>query len=312
MQSEFKNIFSVIDLGTNTCLLLIASLSNGKPEKIFEAQEIPRLGKDLYITGKISGESFKTTADIFSMYKSLSQSYGAGKIYAFGTSAMRDASNSREFAAFIKSRTGIEIKIISGNDEARYSYEGAVYDLNGNKEYAVIDIGGGSTEISWKESGILMNISFNAGSVRLYENFFSNEYDIPLITEESLQKARNDIKKVFENYDGSMLKGKTLAGVAGTLTTLSALINGLKEFDENIIHKDVLKREDIINVLNKLLKMNNEERSGLGSYMKGRSDVIISGILILLEIMNHFSLEEIIVSAKGLRYGLMLNLNEFN
>jgi len=102
-----------------------------------------------------------------------------------------------------------------------------------------------------------------------------------------------------------------LVGVAGTVTTLSAIKNNLTKFDEVLIHKDELTLEEVKKILQKLVSMTNEERLNLGEFMKGRSDIIICGTLILVEIMSHFNCNSIIVSTKGLRYGLMLNSADF-
>ena len=114
MPLKSGEIISVIDIGTNTCLLLVASLQNNIPVKIFEAQEIPRLGKDLYSTKNISKEKFALVADIFRKYISLSREHNSQKIFAFGTSALRDAENSNEFIEYISKETGVRIKVISG------------------------------------------------------------------------------------------------------------------------------------------------------------------------------------------------------
>lgn len=307
MQSKFKVVNSVIDLGTNTCLLLVASAENNQISTLYEAQEIPRIGKDLYETGRISDECFGKVSEIFKKYISVSEKYNAKKIYAFGTSALRDAANGKEFIGFIKDRTGIEIKIISGTEEAKYSFEGALFDLGKPDEYAVIDIGGGSTELSFLSKGKIDSFSMDIGSVRLYELFLKEE-----ISSESLSNTGKFIRDNLNKAEFRIPDNKNLAGVAGTITTLSAIKNNLKDFEFNVIHKDIMTKEEIENLFSKLIHMTKDERLNIGSYMKGRSDIIITGALILLEIMNRYKFDSLIVSAKGLRYGLMLNLEEFN
>lgn len=302
MQSRDKNIYSVIDLGTNTCLLLTANLSNNILTKLYEAQEIPRLGKDLYKTGMISHESFQKVSEIFNRYVSVSKEYCSEKIFAFGTSALRDAKNSTEFIDFIEKSMGIRIRIITGKEEAKYSYEGAVFDLEKNKSYAVLDIGGGSTEICYRERNEISSVSFDIGAVRLFEH----NQDL-----KNLESTKISIRRKINSEDVNIGERK-LVGVAGTITTLSAIKNGLEDFSENIIHKDILRISDINDIFNKLTSMTAQERLDLGSYMAGRSDVIISGTLILMELMKFLKAEEIIVSAKGLRYGLFLNISDFN
>lgn len=305
MQSKDNGVFSVIDLGTNTCLLLVASLVNGKLTTLFEAQETPRIGKGIYDTHKISDEGFEKAREIFEKYKRVSDEHNVNEINAFGTSALRDAGNSNEFVDFIKSKTGIGIRVISGSEEAECAYLGAVYDLP-EDDYAVIDIGGGSTEISCHESGLLVNESVNIGSVRLTEMFFLNGY-----SHEAQSGAVTFIDEYLDKLPLSA-KGKNLVGVAGTLTTLSAIRLGLKEFDVEKVHGDIISLSNVKEITDRLIMMNEKERLSIGTYMAGRSDIIISGALILRELMKKLDSRSVKISARGLRYGLMLKLDAFS
>ena len=306
MPLESGEIISVIDIGTNTCLLLVASLQNNIPVKIFEAQEIPRLGKDLYSTKNISKEKFALVADIFKKYIYVSREHNSQKIFAFGTSALRDAENRNEFIEYISKETGVRIKVISGEDEAYHGYLGAVFDMEQHEQCVVLDIGGGSTEISFKSEGVFNHKSINIGSVRLYENYFRESH-----SEIKIKEASDLIKAELKNISYDDIKGRALIGVAGTLTTLSAIKHGLKKFDENIIHKDILHLQDVKNIFEKLISMNDEEILDLGEYMKGRSEIILSGTLILITVMEFFGLDAVTVSVKGLRYGLLYKSADF-
>ncbi len=300
------NIISVIDLGTNTCLLLIASLENNFPVKIFEAQEIPRLGKDLYKTKKIPEEKFTLVSGIFRKYIVSSREYGSRKILAFGTSALRDAENSKEFIDFIRKDTGVGIRVISGEEEAYYGYLGAVTDMEESENYAVLDIGGGSTEISYRSDGEFNHKSINIGSVRLYENYFRESN-----SELTIKEASDLIKKELRNFSSEDLKCRSLIGVAGTLTTLSAIKHNLNKFDEKIIHKDILHLSEIKNIFSMLKFMKDREILNIGEYMKGRSEIILSGTLILISVMEYSGIDSVTVSVKGLRYGLANKFADF-
>ena len=151
-----------------------------------------------------------------------------------------------------------------------------------HEQCVVLDIGGGSTEISFKSEGVFNHKSINIGSVRLYENYF--------------RESHSEIK---------------IKEASGTLTTLSAIKHGMKKFDENIIHKDILHLQDVKNIFEKLISMNDEEILDLGEYMKGRSEIILSGTLILITVMEFFGLDAVTVSVKGLRYGLMYKSADF-
>jgi exopolyphosphatase/guanosine-5'-triphosphate,3'-diphosphate pyrophosphatase len=305
MRSKDSGVYSVIDLGTNTCLLLVASLNKGKLTTLFEAQEVPRIGKGIYDTNRISSDSFEKAREIFEKYRRISEEYNVLEINAFGTSALRDAINSKEFVDFIRSKTGVEIRVISGNEEAECAFLGAVYDLP-EDDYAVIDIGGGSTEISCRDSGMLINESVNIGSVRLTEMFFADGYSA-----EALSEAGKFTEDSLRRIPLSA-KGKKPVGVAGTLTTLSAIRLSLKEFDIVKVHGDVITLDEVSEITHRLIRMNEQERLSIGSYMKGRSDIIVSGALILRILMEKLGAANVRISAKGLRYGLMLSLDAFS
>jgi len=306
MQLKNKRI-SVIDIGTNTCLLLIAELQDGKLNTIVEKQEIPRLGKGVDSEKNISKDAYERVLPVLKSYIEIAEAYAADSIFGIGTSALRDASNKDEFIENVLRETGIAVKILSGKEESKMSFEGALFDFDNKDNLAVIDIGGGSTELSFIEEDYKHKISMDMGSLRIKERFFSVRP-----TEQEINAAKDFIDEKLMGIDTTALKSKNLIGVAGTLTTLSAIMFGLKVFEPDKIHKSVLNYNDIVSVFNKLIKMTNNEILSIGDYMKGRSDIITSGILILIQVMSILNSKDIVVSAKGLRYGAFLSLIEEN
>jgi exopolyphosphatase/guanosine-5'-triphosphate,3'-diphosphate pyrophosphatase len=286
---------AVIDIGTNTCLLLIAEYVNGSLVKLFEKQEIPRLGAGVDKKKNISDDSLFRLLKVLKNYQEISYQYDCSDIIAFGTSALRDAGNRDKILRTIFDKIDLEVKIISGEEEARLSYEGSVFDQKDGNFYTVLDIGGGSTEFCFKKGDDFISKSINVGSVRLKERF------------PAYSDSAGFIKKEISSLTGNEFSGSELIGVAGTLTTLSAVKNGLKKFDEDKIHKDVLTISDVKAIYENLSVMNNEDILSLGDYMKGRSDIIVYGTLILKEIMEYFSFVKVIVSTKGLRYGIFID-----
>lgn len=298
-----RNRFAVIDIGTNTCLLLIAEYQDGKVITITERQEIPRLGKDVDSNKNISGDAFERILAVLKKYAEISDEYEADSVVAIGTSFLRDSSNSNEFINYVKEKTGIEIKVLSGEEESISSYNGTVFNFEDKEKYAVIDIGGGSTEVSYKEKGHHYKVSMDVGSLRIKERFLCEKP-----SEKEIISAKNLINEELRSLDVASLSKISLIGVAGTLTTLSAIKMGLNKFESEKIHKSVLVYDDILKIFNRLIKLSNEEILNIGYYMKGRSDIITSGILILLQIMSFLKKDEIIVSTKGLRYGVYLDM----
>lgn len=300
---EKNKRIATIDLGTNTCLLLISEFVNNKITTIGDFQEIPRLGKGVDKDRVISDEMFEKMREIFLKYKKLSLENDCKNIFAFGTSALRDASNKTEFIDYINSETGIEIDVIDGKKEAKFGFEGAlIYSSNKNNQ-AVLDIGGGSTEVSLSNNGKLTSLSMNIGAVRLKEKFFMESY-----SNENLDKAEQFILQSFVSLAYLNFENYNLTGVAGTVTTLSALNLDLKSFKIDKVSSSILRLTDVERLFCMLIDMKENEIESLGEYMKGRSDIIVSGAFILLHFMKHFKFEKITVSTKGLRYGAALEI----
>lgn len=306
MQSKSSRI-AVIDIGTNTCILLIAELMNGQLMKIFERTEFPRIGEGVDEKRIISDSSIQRLTKILKEYLKFAHTYEADRIFAFATSAVRDAKNKDEFISFFRKKLDLQIKIFDGFTEAKFGYYGAVYDLkDGNSEhYTVLDIGGGSTENSYIDDGKFFSKSIDVGSVRVTEKFFKDGFN-----ERSIELAKNFINDKFLEINFLNLEHRELVGIAGTATTLSALNARLRSFDEDKVHKSVLAINDVDILFNRLARMNEQQILELGDYMRGRADIITAGALILLEFMNYFSFDEITVSSKGLRYGVFLYLTK--
>lgn len=308
-------IGSIIDIGTNTILMMIGEFSPDKNSvtTLLDIQRVPRLGKGVDKNRNILPESTQKAIDILNEYKALSSKYGSEKITATATSFIRDSHNKQEFLDAIKVQTGISIQILSGADEAKWTFVGGVYDKLNNLDtnIATIDIGGGSTEItssltpvkdfqSLKELNLTVK-SMNIGSVRINEKFLSKHP--PAF--EDIVNAENFINENLKEIDFS-LSGCSLIGVAGTITTLGAIILGLNKFDPAKVDGLKISFDEVNNTLNKLIPMPVEELYGMGDYMTGRADIVIPGILILKCFMQKFNFNEVTVSTKGLRYGVFL------
>lgn len=247
--------------------------------------------------------------DVLLEYKSIIAHYNVDTIVVCGTSAVRDANNKEEFAKLIHSTTGFELEVLSGEDEAYWTYRGAISGIPGVKKATVVDIGGGSTEITvGNNKEIFDSISLNVGSVRLTERFFKHdppthpelEAAITLVEDELAQAGRFDFKD------------STLVGVAGTATTLAILAQGLKHFSIEAVTNYRLDLDTVYLLFRTLRAMPSQEIRQLSSMMEGRNDVITSGALILREIMAHYKFKEMIVSERGVRYGLAIRELEKN
>lgn len=312
---------AIIDIGTNTMLLLIADLNPGdySVKTIADIQRIPRLGKGIDSERNLSPETFTKAALVLKEYKEIITLNGADKIIATATSFLRDAGNKHEFIKSIKKENGIKIELLSGSEEARWTFIGGIFDKLGSainkKRICTIDIGGGSTEISvakmprkfhkdniYRISGEkIKSHSIDVGSVRIYERFFKKQPP----AQSDITLAAELIKNELGNLDFDFTDSY-LVGLAGTITTLAAMNLNLNKFESDKVDNLCLKLDDIRGLYDVLSKKSEKELLKMGDYMEGRSDIIFPGVLILKIFMEMFKFNDVIVSTKGLRYGILL------
>lgn len=310
---------TIIDIGTNTILMLIADfdVNSFLIKSELDIQRVPRLGKEVDAVRNILPESTQKAIDILNEYKKISNEHNSEHITATATSFIRDANNRKEFLLEIKQNTGIDIEILSGEDEAKWTFWGGVYDKipasDSRSAITTIDIGGGSTEIttgtinqlpinnkSIKDSHLICK-SLNVGSVRINEKFLKAHppsYESIVLAEEFINNSLEQI-----NYD---ITNSRLIGVAGTVTTLGAIKLGLDKFIPAKVDNTVINITEIEQILTRLSSMTLDELYFMGDYMTGRADIILPGILILKCFMRKFGFNRITVSTKGLRYGIFL------
>jgi len=309
---------TVIDIGTNTILMLIAEydIKTSSVKTIVDIQRVPRLGKGVDSNRNILPESIEKAIDILNEYKQISAEYNSNSITATATSFIRDSNNKAEFIKAVKDDTEIEIEILSGNDEAKWTFIGGVYDKLSHgdaKKITTIDIGGGSTEITIGTVSRLAidskNIneipltgkSMDIGSVRINEKFLSSHPP----SYENIIQAEQFINEHLKQIDFD-ISGSNLIGVAGTVTTLGAIKLELSKFEADKVDNLVISIDEIEHILSALTPLSLEELYLMGDYMTGRADIVIPGILILKCFMRKFGFDNVTVSTKGLRYGIFL------
>ena len=296
---------SSIDIGTNTILLLIVEAKGGIIAKVLhDEQVIARLGKGVDEHRIINSETANRIADFLCSYRSTSHKYRSEKIIAVGTSALRDASNKREFCDDMLQRTGIEIEILTGDDEAEWTYRGALGDAgSGAQNFTVLDIGGGSTEIiSGTSNTLSQKASLDVGCVRLTERFLRTSPP----TSQEISECRSFIRSNLSVVDLTQSKNSRVIGVAGTLTTLAAIHLRLTHYDPSRVEGCVLESEAVMRIFDQLKTKTREEMMRVPQISPGRADIVVAGIIILLEFMEAANLSEITVSDRGLRYGIIL------
>lgn len=299
------SIHATIDIGTNTVLLLIARKTHNQLEILRDEARISRLGEGLHQYLFLKPEAQKRTLSVLKEYRVLCDSLGAKKIVAVGTAAFRKAKNAVKFIQGIEKETGIQVKIISGKEEARLSFLSVQTDFGQYPHLHALDIGGGSTELIWQEG----STSLDMGAVILTERII--RHDPP--TDEEINKLNETIKKIVDASVPKQMGGlgwragsppMTLIGLAGTVTTLSAIQQGLVLWDGAMVQGSVLRIEDLDKMIGRFRRTTNEERGTMIGMVKGREDTILAGSLILQKVMERLKIDRVIVSDRGLRFGL--------
>lgn len=297
---------TAIDIGTNTILLLIADVApDGTMKAVRDEHVIARMGKGVDQHRAITQETFERTLGFLRSYKQISDECGSEKIIACGTSALRDASNGDRFIRSIADELGFEIRVLSGDEEAELTYLGAVSEFQqpGKQEYfGVLDIGGGSTELTLGVGNtVQQKQSLDIGCVRLTERVLKTSPPSSL----SMNRALKDIRAQVASF--SSLPSRTqLIGVAGTLTTLAALDLQLPTYDPRRVSGHVLTFDAIQQIFNHLRIKTMNEILAYPQILPGRADVLLAGIIILMEVMKRLNVDRITVSDRGLRYGIAM------
>ncbi len=299
-----------IDIGTNTVLLLVAE-ENGQQLKIRrEEHRLPRLGKGVDADGNISVESTIRVIDVLKEFKDIIDAEFAGcEVIVTATSAVRDAANREEFLNQVLIKTGYTVQILSGKEEADYTYSGAlaVFDTNyseSDEDIFVLDIGGGSTEIALGRKGQLIDsYSFDMGCVRFTERYLKQ--DPPF--QEEIRECKEQIKSLLNTHKFRPRKKCTAIGVAGTMTSLAAIDLQLETYDTSQLNGHLIRQDKLSKGIELFSLHTHDQLLELSpNLMKGREDIFLAGLLILEEFMKFYSLEEMLVSTGGIRHGAIL------
>jgi exopolyphosphatase/guanosine-5'-triphosphate,3'-diphosphate pyrophosphatase len=292
-----------IDIGTNTVLLLIVdhNAETGRLTPLCHIHHIPRLGKGVGETGKISREKIDALITILREFRKKAEEFSCEIILASGTYPFRAAKNALEVISEVNDKIGIHIRALPGEEEAQCSFLGAVSDTEFSDNLCVIDIGGGSTELitgTTKEIEYRNSVPF--GVVNMTEKLIK-EYPV---TPEFLVSIRNEIQTTLQaNYAIPTQPEKAIA-IAGTPTTLACMLQKLTNYDEEKIHRSTLTQAAVDALILQLASLTPiQVKETFSAIVSGREDVLLMGALLLSEIMTFLKLPQVEVSSHGLRYG---------
>jgi exopolyphosphatase / guanosine-5'-triphosphate,3'-diphosphate pyrophosphatase len=298
---------AALDCGTNSLRLLVADVSGDTLVDVVRRMEIVRLGQGVDRTGRLSDDALERTFGVLDEYAAIIRSLEVEALRMVATSATRDAVNREVFTAGVRGRLGVDPEVITGDEEAALSFDGATRELHGARAvappYLVVDIGGGSTEfVLGDDDGLKASRSVDVGCVRLTERHLRD--DPP--TAEQIAAALTDINRAIDEA-GAVVRfdeAQTLVGLAGSVTTVVAVALGLTEYDPIRIHHTRVSAADVSAVTQRLLAATRSERAALPVMHPGRVDVIGAGALVLDTVLVRCGFDSVVASEHDILDGI--------
>ncbi|MCV7245823.1 Ppx/GppA family phosphatase [Mycobacterium mantenii] len=310
--------FAGIDCGTNSIRLLIADFDGGRLRDVHRETRIVRLGQGVDATGEFAADAIARTRAALTDYAALIKEHGAQRVRMVATSAARDVANRDAFFAMTAEVLGAVLpgavaEVITGAEEAELSFRGAVGELDSAAgPFVVVDLGGGSTEIVVGADVVTASYSADIGCVRLTERCLHSDPPTP----EEVAAAREVVRERLEVALGVVpVEGaKTWVGLAGTMTTLSALAHDLTTYDSAAIHLSRVPGDDLLSVCERLIGMTRAERAALPPMHEGRADVIGGGAIVVEELARELraraGIDELTVSEHDILDGIVLSITD--
>lgn len=293
---------SVIDIGTNSVLLLVCQYQKGQIKPLLDLAAITRLGEGLQKTGVLSDAAMRRTEEQLENYLRISEQKEVSEIKAVGTSALRDAANSEDFVKRVKERLGLDIEVISGEKEAELSFVAVrrdpVLKLDLDQPLIIVDVGGGSTEIAVGDESVKNLYSLNIGAVRANDLFLKNEPPLQSEIDALTEYVRREIVELGLHTE------ITTIGIGGTMTNLAAVKLRQEKYDREKIHGLVITDDEISRQIKLFCSISLEKRRMVTGLEPERADIIIGGAVIFKAILEALECSQIKVSDRGLRYGI--------
>ncbi len=293
-----------IDLGTNSALLLVAQVEGRRIIPLLEEEKEIRIGEGLGRGKDLTQSAMERALRALSEFKEKALSCGVERLRLVGTNALREAANREEFLGLVKDRLGLELSVLSPAEEAELSFRGAVYGLESpGSPVFIADIGGGSTELVRGDGGQIVEWqSLPLGGVGLTERYVHSDP----ISREDLRRLNTGILQVLQTIRFDLPPTGVLVGVGGTITTLAAMDMGMACYDPQPVHGYWLSLSSVESIFNRLKSSPLLQRREMVGLSPKRAEIILAGTAICLHLMNYFSRSEVLVSSRGLRWGLVL------
>jgi exopolyphosphatase/guanosine-5'-triphosphate,3'-diphosphate pyrophosphatase len=301
---EGSHRVAVVDIGTNSARLLVADVLDGVVTPVERRSTVTRLGRGVDLSGRLSAEAIEDACAAIGEYVAVYRELGAETVVAIATSAVRDAENGSAFVAELRERFALSARVLDGEEEARLTYLGATSEHAPSEPTLVVDIGGGSTElIVGTGAEISFRASLQAGVVRHSERHISS--DPPTVIE--LEALASDVRGLIDAAIGDGVEASAGIAVAGTPTSLGAIEMELEPYDPAQVHGHVLSLTSIQRMLSLLASTPLSRRVEIPGMHPDRAPTIVAGVVILIETMRAFGLEQIEVSEHDILYGTAIS-----
>lgn len=305
-----------IDCGTNSIRLLIADIDDGKISDVHREMRIVRLGQGVDATGQFTPDALTRTRTALADYAELMRRHEVSRVRMVATSATRDASNRDVFFSITAEVLGTVVpgamaEVITGTEEAELSFRGAVNELDSaTGPFVVVDLGGGSTEVVLGVRDVEASFSADIGCVRLTERCLHSDPPTAVEIAAAREVVREGLGEAFRNVP--VERARTWVGVAGTMTTVSALAHKMTTYDSEAIHLSRTTFGDLLPVCDELIAMTRARRAVLGPMHEGRVDVIGGGAIIVEELAyalgQRAGIDELVVSEHDILDGIALSI----
>lgn len=305
---------AVIDVGTNSVKLLVAEVTEQTVVPVFEANEQTRLGRGFYETHRLQPEAIRLTAEAVARFGRRASDHAAGFVRVIATSAARDAVNAQELITAIRGHAGLDVEVISGEQEAEWAFRGVATDPQLHEHrLLLLEVGGGSTQVIIGERGHhSFRQSFSLGSVRLLERLQPADPPCPA----DLAGCREFLRQFFNREVAPVIESTLtalrsadfkLVGSGGTTTILARMEMEMTGFDREKIERTRLNRDRVSHWMARLWSLPLAARRHIPGLPPNRADVILMGAAIFEAVMDHFRADELHVSTRGLRFGAVMN-----
>ena len=297
---------AVVDIGTNSTRLLIADVEGTGVYEVERRTTVTNMGRGVDHTGLICSDAVEDVCQTISDYKSRYEEMGTERVMAIATSAVRDAVNGDAFIAELRERFDLDARLLSGEEEAHLTYLGATAHRPESDPTLVFDIGGGSTElIVGTGRSVGFHTSLQAGTIRQSERHLTSDPPHPHELEDLAGDIRNQIERAIAAQPAGT-PTRAIA-VAGTPTSLAAIDQGLEPYDPGRVHGYHLAMQRIQRMLSRLSSLPLAERLRVPGLHPGRAPTIVTGTVILVQVMRAFGLQEVEVSELDILHGSALS-----